>query len=105
MGEIKSSVSIAGNVSLKFSQAASELTALQEPAALAERTNTAGNTVAKSSGAQVASLLHQVADALVKDGNNIHSVAKEFAAIDQNIKQQFDAITFLSNPLATGGKK
>ncbi|WP_321386390.1 TIGR04197 family type VII secretion effector [uncultured Enterococcus sp.] len=40
----------------------------------------------------------QLSDALTRDGNNIHSVAEEFAAIDQQLGKGFDGLTILSGP-------
>lgn len=77
------------------SQAASALLVIQAPTSLAERTTVSGDNQAKSSGSDLAAALQGISNALAKDGNNVYSVAKEFAAIDQQVKAQFDTINSL----------
>ncbi len=85
MGEIKSNVTVASGVSQSFSQAASQLMAVQTTSTLAERTTVSGNQSAKESGADLVALLQQLSDSIAKDGNNVHSAAQEFEGIDQKI--------------------
>jgi len=101
--KINSSLSTAGQVSAKLSQVASALSAVQAPSAFAERTTVLGNEQAKGSGERLVAAAHSVSNALTKDGNHVHSVAQEFAAIDQHVHQQFEAMSILSSPI--GGKK
>lgn len=93
MSGIKSSLTVAGSVSSSLSRTASALTAVQSPSQLADRTNVLGNSNAKRSGADLVSSLHKISNAIAKDGNNIHSVAKEFASIDQKSKRAFNGLS------------
>ena len=93
MAKISSNLSIAGSVSSSLSQAASGLSGVQNPSTFAECTNVSGNSNARKSGTDLVNALHKISDSIAKDGNNIHSVAQEFAAIDQKIKNQLDSLS------------
>lgn len=83
---IQSNSTVAGGISASFSRSASALTAIQASHSIANRTTVSGNQQAQKSDADFSQRLQRIANAITKDGNNIHSVAKEFEAIDQKIK-------------------
>lgn len=95
---INSSLSIAGGVSAQMSKAASGLSSVNAVTSVAERTSVSGNTNAKNSLTSVHSRGQRLSNAIARDGNNIHSVAKEFAEIDQKINASmtnlFNGVTF-----------
>jgi type VII secretion effector (TIGR04197 family) len=78
MTGISSNLTVAGGVSSALSRAASALTAVQTPSSFAERTNVTGNSNAKKSISELVSALQDISNSVVKDGNNVHSVAQEF---------------------------
>jgi type VII secretion effector (TIGR04197 family) len=82
---INSSLSVAGGVSAQMSKAASGLSSVNGATSLANRTTVSGNMNAKNSLTSVHSRGQRLSNAIARDGNNIHSVAKEFAAVDQKI--------------------
>lgn len=92
MTGISSNLTVASGVSNALSRAASALTAVQAPSSFAERTNVSGNVNAKKSSVDLLSALQSLSNNLAKDGNNVHSVAQEFAAIDQKIKGNMDGL-------------
>lgn len=97
MSGIKSSVTVAGDVSAQFSQAASGFSSVNEAVSRAERTTVSGNNNAKNSLTSIHSRGQRVSNVIARDGNNIHSVAKEFSEIDQKIKKNFDLSLFSLN--------
>lgn len=97
MSGIKSSVTVAGDVSAQFSQAASGFSSVNEAVSRAERTTISGNNNAKNSLTSIHSRGQRVSNVIARDGNNIHSVAKEFSEIDQKIKKNFDLSLFSLN--------
>ncbi|MTD38329.1 TIGR04197 family type VII secretion effector [Erwinia sp. CPCC 100877] len=84
--KINSSLSVAGGVSAQMNKAASGLSSVAAAATTANRTSVSGNTNAKNSIAAVHSRGQRLSNVIARDGNNIHSVAKEFAAIDQKVQ-------------------
>ncbi|WP_086313632.1 hypothetical protein A5821_001157 [Enterococcus sp. 7F3_DIV0205] len=90
---VNSSLTVAGGVSSQLSKAASSFTSVNQPTATANRTKVSGNENAKNSLTSVHSRGQRLSNAIARDGNNIHSVAKEFAAIDQKVKSGFDGLT------------
>jgi type VII secretion effector (TIGR04197 family) len=84
--KINSSLSVAGGVSAQMNKAASGLSSVAAAATTANRTSVSGNTNAKNSITAVHSRGQRLANAIARDGNKIHSVAKEFAAMDQKVK-------------------
>ncbi|XUD11953.1 hypothetical protein IGJ55_001112 [Enterococcus sp. AZ170] len=103
MSGIKSSLNVAGSVSEQFSQAASGFSSVNEASSKAERTTVSGNNNAKNSLASMHRRGQRLSNAIARDGNNIHSVAKEFSIIDQKIKKSFDLPLF--SPSFGGGKR
>lgn len=97
MSGIKSSVTVAGGISAQFSQVASGFSSVNEAVSKAERTTVSGNSNAKNSLVSIHSRGQRVSNAIARDGNNIHSVAKEFSEIDQKIKRSFDLPLFSPN--------
>ncbi|MFD1899142.1 TIGR04197 family type VII secretion effector [Enterococcus termitis] len=104
MSGINSSLTVAGGVSAQLSQTASGFSSVNQAVSKAERTTVSGNTNAKNSLASIHSRGQRLSNAIARDGNNIHSVAKEFSSIDQKIKQSFD-IPFFSPTVGGGGKR
>lgn len=94
MTGISSNLTVAGGVSNALSRAASSLIAVQAPSSFADRTNVSGNANAKKSGVDLVTAIHTISNNVAKGGNNIHSVASEFAAIDQKIKVKMDGLNF-----------
>lgn len=72
-----------------MSRAASGLLSVNAPTSLADRTSVSGNTNAKNSLTSVNSRGQRLSNIITRDGDNIHLVAKEFAAIDQKVKNYF----------------
>ncbi|MGX7246040.1 TIGR04197 family type VII secretion effector [Enterococcus quebecensis] len=103
MTGIKSSLTIAGGVSTQFSQVASGFASVNQTTSKAERTTVSGNNKAKNSLSCIHSRGLRVSNAIARDGNNIHSVAKEFNEIDQQIKEVFDFPLF--SPSVGGGNR
>lgn len=97
-GSVDSNLTVAGAASQKFSQAASALNSISAPAASAGQTNVSGQSNAQSTIQRMSMVGAQISNALARDGNNIHSVAEEFAAIDQKLGKGFDGLTNLSGP-------
>ncbi|MGG5342849.1 TIGR04197 family type VII secretion effector [Enterococcus sp. AZ192] len=83
---ISSNTSIAGAVSASFSQSASALNSISV-SATSSSTNVAGNTPAMQSINDFQQGLKGLSNSIVSAGNNIHSIAKEFDKVDQNIAQ------------------
>jgi type VII secretion effector (TIGR04197 family) len=98
MGNLDVNVTIAGAASQQLSQAASELNSVSVLAASSRRTNVSGQSNAQSTIQRMSVVGQQISNALTRDGNNIHSVAEEFAAIDQKLGKGFDGLTVLSGP-------
>ncbi|MBL1225707.1 TIGR04197 family type VII secretion effector [Enterococcus sp. BWR-S5] len=98
MSGLDVNITVAGAASQKFSQAASALNSVSAPAANVERTTISGQSNAQSTMQRMGTVGSQLSDALTRDGNNIHSVAEEFAAIDQQLGKGFDGLTILSGP-------
>jgi len=98
MSSVDSSLTVAGVASQKFSQAASTLNSISVPATSVSRTNVSGQRNAQSTMQRMGVVGSQLSNAMTRDGNNIHSVAEEFAAIDQKLGKGFDGITVLSGP-------
>ncbi|MGX7149474.1 TIGR04197 family type VII secretion effector [Enterococcus ureasiticus] len=94
MSEIKSSLTVAASVSEQFSQAASGFSSVNGVTSKAERTTVSGNNNAKNSLTSIHSLGQRISNAIARDGNNIHSVAKEFSLTDQKIKKGFELPLF-----------
>jgi len=90
--QIQSNETIAGRISEKMSQAATHLVSGQAPTTLAEKTTVTGNEAAKASFTSLISASTRLSNALTQDGNHIHSVAKDFAKIDQQIQQKMNAL-------------
>lgn len=86
---IKSSLSVAGNVSASFSKSATVLNSINASTSVASRTNVVGNAKAKESTITFGRSLKQLSSSIVSTGNNIHSVAKDFAQIDQQGANEF----------------
>lgn len=98
MSNLDVNVTIAGAASQQFSQAASALNSISAPTASSGRTNVSGQSNAQSTMQRMSVVGQQISNALTRDGNNIHSVAEEFAAIDQKLGKGFDGLTVLSGP-------
>ncbi len=94
MSGINSSLTVAGGISAQLSQTASGFLSINEATSKAERTTVSGNINAKNSLTSIHSRGQRLSNAITRDGNNIHSVAKEFSQIDQKIKQGFDLPLF-----------
>ncbi|MBO0466986.1 TIGR04197 family type VII secretion effector [Enterococcus plantarum] len=90
---IKSSLSIAGNVSASFSQSANALNNIKGPTNIATRTNVRGNAKAKETATNFGNDIKQLSASIVATGKNIHSVAKDFSEIDLKASHQFQANT------------
>lgn len=88
---VKSSTTVAGSVSASFSKSASALNSINASTSVASRTNVAGNEVAKTSTVNYGKGLKQLSTSIVSAGVAIHSVAKDFATIDQQASQQFQS--------------
>lgn len=86
---IKSNLSVAGNASASFSKSATALTSIRASSSVASRTNVAGNAPAKQSTTEYGSALRTLSSSIVSAGNKIHSVAKDFAQIDQQGATEF----------------
>ncbi|PZL72645.1 TIGR04197 family type VII secretion effector [Enterococcus plantarum] len=86
---IKSNVSVAGNVSASFSKSATALNTINASTSVASRTNVTGNASAKQSTIAYGTTLKSLSSSIVSAGDKIHSVAKEFAQIDQKGAQDF----------------
>lgn len=93
MTGIKSSLTVAESISAQFSQAASGFLSVNQ-ASKAERTTVSGNNNAKNSLTNLHSRGQRISNAITRDGNAIHSVAKEFSLIDQKIKKDFELPLF-----------
>ncbi|ALS36912.1 hypothetical protein BCR24_03175 [Enterococcus ureilyticus] len=83
---INSNSSIASGVSASFSQSASALNRISVSVSSGQ-INVAGNSTAIESFSTFQSSLKGVSNSIVKAGDNINSVAKEFERIDQKIAQ------------------
>ena len=86
---IKSNLSVAGNVSVSFSQSANALNNIQGSTNVATRTNISGNGKAKETTLTFGKDITQLATGIVLAGKNINSVAKDFSKIDLKASQQF----------------
>ncbi|MBO0472428.1 TIGR04197 family type VII secretion effector [Enterococcus ureasiticus] len=86
---IKSSLSVAGNVSASFSQSANALNNIKGSTNIATRTNISGNAKAKETTTTFGQDIKQLATSIVAAGKNINSVAKDFSEIDLKASQQF----------------
>jgi len=84
--KINSNSSIASGVSASFSQSASALNRISVSVS-AGQINVDGNSTAVQSVTSFQFCLQNVSNSVVKAGDNIHSVAKEFEHIDQKIAQ------------------
>ncbi|MGC6769244.1 TIGR04197 family type VII secretion effector [Enterococcus sp. LJL128] len=98
MSNLNVSGSIAGTVSSRFSQAASALNSMSQPGPAANRTNVSGQSSAQNVISRMSGVGGQISNALTRDGNNIHSVASEFAAIDQQLGKGFNGLSILAGP-------
>lgn len=83
---VNSNSSIAGGISASFSQSASALNSISVSVS-ASSTNVSGNAPAVQSINNYQQGLAALSTSVVSAGDNIHSVAKEFERIDQNIAQ------------------
>lgn len=83
---INSYMSIAGGISACFSQSASTLNSISA-STVSLGTNVLGNAKAKQAMNKYEQGLKLLSSSVVSAGNNIHSVAKEFEKVDQNIAQ------------------
>ncbi|MFD1900037.1 TIGR04197 family type VII secretion effector [Enterococcus termitis] len=88
---VKSSITVAGSVSASFSKSASALNSINASTSVASRTNVAGNERAKTSTVNYGKGLKQLSTSIVSAGDAIHSVAKDFATIDQQASKQFQS--------------
>lgn len=98
MGNVDVKLSVASVASQKFSQAASVLNNVMLPTTCVDRTNVSGQSSAQNTIQRMSSVGVQLSNALTRDGNNIHSVAEEFSAIDQKLGKGFDGRMVLSGP-------
>lgn len=98
MSSVDSNLTVAGAASQKFSQAASALNSVSVPVVSAGQTNVCGQSNAQSTMQRMGTVGQQISNALARDGNNIHSVAEEFVAIDQKLGKGFKGLTVLSGP-------
>lgn len=94
---IKSSLSIAGNISASFTQSATALNSVQSATNIASKTNVAGNIQAQAAINQYEQGLKQLSASILSAGNQPHSVAKDFSQIDQQVAHQLEAHHFLAN--------
>ncbi|MGM0219052.1 TIGR04197 family type VII secretion effector [Enterococcus sp. AZ126] len=83
---INSNISVAGCVSALFRQSASALNSISA-STVSSNTNVLGNAKAKQAMNKYEQGLKLLSSSVVSAGNNIHSVAKEFEKVDQNIAQ------------------
>jgi type VII secretion effector (TIGR04197 family) len=83
---ISSNTSVASGISASFSQSASALNRISA-ATVSSSTNVVGNAAAKQALNNYEQGLKRLSSSVVSAGNNIHSVAKEFEKVDQNIAQ------------------
>lgn len=102
MSGINSSLTVAEGISAQFSQVASGFSSVNEVGTKAERTTVSGNNQAKNSVTRIHDRAQRLSNAIARDGNNIHSVAKKFSQIDQKIKRSIDLAIF--SPKLGGGK-
>ena len=93
MSDLNIPISVAEAASQKFSQAASILTRISASTSSVRRTNVFGQSIAQSTLQRMNAVGPQVSNALVRDGNNIHSVAAEFVAIDQELGKGFSSVS------------
>ncbi|MBO0438886.1 TIGR04197 family type VII secretion effector [Candidatus Enterococcus ikei] len=91
MSEVNSSLIAASDVSSRFNKVASGFSSINAATIKAERTTVHGNTNAKNSLARFHSRGQRLANVVARDGNYIHSVAKEFNLIDQKIEKNFNS--------------
>lgn len=101
MSGLDVNLTVAESASQKLSQAASALKGASTPTAIASQTNVSGQNNAQNTMQRISAVGQKVSHALTRDGNNIHSVAKDFAAIDQQIGKSFEGLRVLSG----SGKK
>ena len=98
MSGVSVKLGVAASVSQKVSQAASALASVSATGSTASRTTVSGNSNAQQTIQRTIQSGQRISNALARDGNNIHSVAEEFSAIDQRIGQGFDGFSTLSGP-------
>lgn len=98
MSTVDSNLTVAGAASQELSQAASALNNASAPTAGAGKTHVSGQSNAQSTMQRIGVVGQQISGALTRDGNNIHSVAEEFAAIDQKLGKSFDGLKILPGP-------
>ncbi|MGC6769401.1 TIGR04197 family type VII secretion effector [Enterococcus sp. LJL51] len=98
MSQMTNNLGVAGAVSQQMSQAASALNSTSSPGALASKTMIAGNRQAQQTIQLSSSIGQRVSNGLARDGNSIHSVSQEFAAIDQQQSKGFDGLSILPGP-------
>ncbi|WP_321386357.1 TIGR04197 family type VII secretion effector [uncultured Enterococcus sp.] len=98
MSGVSVKLGVAASVSQKMSQAASALAGVATTGSTASRTTVSGNSNAQQTIQRISQSGLRISNALTRDGNNIHSVAKEFSVIDQKIGQGFDGFSDLSGP-------
>lgn len=98
MSEVSVKLGVAAAASQRMSQAASALASVSTTGNSSSRTTVSGNNNAKSSIQRTVQSGQRISNALARDGNNIHSVAQEFSAIDQKLGQKFDGFSILSGP-------
>ncbi|WP_207696178.1 hypothetical protein DOK67_0002092 [Enterococcus sp. DIV0212c] len=91
MSEVKSSLNAASDVLARFNQVANGFSSINAATVKAERTTVHGNTNAKNSLSRLHSRGQRIANVVARDGNYIHSVAKEFNLIDQKIEKNFNS--------------
>ncbi|MGC6767343.1 TIGR04197 family type VII secretion effector [Enterococcus sp. LJL128] len=102
MNGLNVNYTVAGVVSQRLSQAASVLANSSAPTATASKTNVSGNKNAQRCLQRMPASSQAVSNALTRDGNNIHSVSQEFAAIDQKLSKGFDGLSQLPRPGKSG---
>lgn len=83
---INSNTGIASSVSASFSRSASILNSINISASVS-RINVVGNAAAEQSLTTFQKGLKNTSTSVVSAGENIHSVAKEFQGIDQQLAQ------------------
>ncbi|WP_321383960.1 TIGR04197 family type VII secretion effector [uncultured Enterococcus sp.] len=98
MTELNSKMSVASATAAQLSQAANTLSAIQAPSIAAGQTTVTGNTNAQQTIKQTAEALTTIVAAFNADIGKITTVASEFARVDAERAEAFNAFDAV-NPL------
>jgi type VII secretion effector (TIGR04197 family) len=96
MTEVTIKMSVASATAARMSQAANALSAIQAPSVNAGQTTVTGNTNAQATIQQTTQALNNIVSAFNADISKITTVANEFARVDAEQAETFNAFDAVS---------